>query len=126
MSNPLSTIMAGESVEATLLDGTKLAVFARQMPARVLLSGYMANLLIGDEGKLLDSCCKAPVGCAPLPEGWVDALTDESHLAIVDKLKQLNFTRAVSQTKRLAATAQELQPLESELKPLPTSSRMQP
>jgi hypothetical protein len=116
--------MAGETVEATLLDGSKLAVFVRTLPARQLLTGHLAKL--DNEAEMLEAGCRAPVGCHPLPDGWVDALTDESHLELVTKLKALNFQRAVSQAERLAATRGELQVLESRANSLQNTSQTRP
>jgi hypothetical protein len=122
--NPIATIMGGETVEATLINGSRLAVFARQMPVRTLLTGFFMRL--ENEAEMLDQCCRAPVGCHPLPEGWVDALTDASHLALVEKLKQLNFQRAVGQIERLTALRAQLQPVETRMRSLPTSSPTPP
>jgi hypothetical protein len=122
--SPLSVVMAGETVEAKLLDGSKLTVFVRTLPARQLLTGHLAKL--DNEAEMLEAGCRAPAGCHPLPEGWVDALTDESHLELVAKLKALNFQRAVRQAERLAATRGDLQPLENRANSLQNTSPTRP
>jgi hypothetical protein len=118
--SPLATIQAGQAIEARLLDGAVLAIWVRQMPARHLLTKYLA--LSDDEAELLDGVCTHIVGQPELPAGWVDQLTDDSHAKLVETAHELNFSRAAKQVERGMQFRRRLQPLEDQTKSLPSSS----
>lgn len=104
--SPLAHVFAGEEVEAQLLDGQILTVRVRALPARKHLDYLVvANL----EAQALELCCTHAPGQPELPEGWVDALTDESHLLLSAKVKELNFTRATATLQRSAEVARMLE-----------------
>jgi hypothetical protein len=111
----MATILAGAIVPVLLLDGSRLEVFVRQMPARFLIEKYMQYILNGREWEILEKVCKNVSGQPELEEGWVDALTDESHVALLQKAKELNFMRAAEQVARSKQDVDDLQPLNKQL-----------
>lgn len=122
--SPLATVLSGQKVSVSLHGGYGLDIFVRQMPARHLVTKFMS--LVGSEAELLEAICTAPAGAAPLPEGWVDALTDESHAMLVKIAHELNFTRAVAQFERETAVMQGLSPLTQRIKSLQSSFPVAP
>lgn len=98
----LAIIFAGEDVPATLRDGARHLVRVRSMPARHL--GRVLALL-DKEAELLDFVCFLPrdkeeAGFDPVPANFVDNLTPESHVALYETAKKLNFSEAVAWAER--------------------------
>lgn len=104
----LATVFSGQEEVVSLQNGESLRVFVRQLSARHHIR-YIA--FAHDEAVSIELACQAPLGAEPLPEGWVDALTDESHIRLAAIVKDLNFQRASATCQRVAATAEALRPL---------------
>ena len=99
----LSIIFSGEDVSVTFLDASTAFVRVRAMPVR-----HLARVLqLADkEAELLDYVCFLPDGASfnPVPSGWADNLTDDSHAKLYEAAKRLNFTRAATwATRQIAA-----------------------
>jgi hypothetical protein len=118
--SPFSTIQAGQAITASFSEGRCLQIWVRQMPARHLLTKYLA--LSDNEAELLEGVCTHVVGQSALPEGWVDQLTDASHAQLVELAHELNFSRAAKQVERGMQFRRRLQPLEDQTKTSPSSS----
>lgn len=111
MSTASTTLLfAGESLAVTLIDKTSATVRVRTMPARHLME--LLDLFdVGREAELLQKCVQRATGGGGfenVDETFVDSLADESHLALVEKAKALNFQRAVSYGERQIANGQAL------------------
>lgn len=107
---------AGEEVLAGFLDGSETLIRVRAMPVRHL--GRVLALCT-DEAKLLEFVCMEPTvapaerpegsdfaGWQRVPESWADNLAEESHLALLEAAKRLNFTRAAAWAERQIAAKQ--------------------
>lgn len=109
---PLSVVLGGEALQATLMDGTTVRVFIRALPVRrlqeVLTHAVDEPALIEATAHLVgdDDLTKTPV-----PQGWADGLTDDSHNALADAARRQNFTRAANWAERQIAANQTLLPL---------------
>ncbi len=117
-STPSTTLLfAGESLSVTLIDKTTETVRVRAMPARHLME--LLDLFdVGREAELLQKCVQRATGgngWQPIDEAFVDNLEDESHLALVEKAKALNFQRAVSYGERQIANGQALQEMKKRI-----------
>ena len=106
----LAIIFAGEDfTDIELLDGSKVAVRVRSMPARHLPQIVQFS---DEEVLLIEFVCLIPVtdqdeqivpGWQRVPHGWADNLTDESHIKIYEAAKRLNFSRAAAWAQRQIA-----------------------
>ena len=108
----LSAILAGERVEVSFLNGARRFIFVRALPASLVLTDYMA-LLAESEAAMLARVCSPLAGEPELPKGWIDALTDESHEALVDLAERLNFARGARQAERQAKRMKGLKAIET-------------
>lgn len=117
--SPLVTVLAGQKLTAQLHGGHSLEVFVRQMPARFIVTRYLA--FIGQEAEMLEHICQSPAGSPDLPTGWVDALTPESHLALVEAAHAVNFKLAVAQFERETAAMKEVAPISQQVRSLLSS-----
>lgn len=116
---PLETIFRGADVTVSFHAGPPAVVRVRQMPARRLLD---VMSIIEKEAELIELCCVNVPGSDPLPEGWVDALTDESNAVLVEKARELNFSRGSAQLERNAALQKQLKALETRVESTLSSS----
>ncbi len=116
--NPIVTVLGGEELAVALNDGKLALVKVRQMPIR-----HVPRVLsvIEDEIALMKFVCRREDG-TELNDDFIDTLTDESHIAIVEKARALNFHRAVAWLERQAAMAHLLAPAVSKMPTLPSSS----
>lgn len=119
-ANDLSLILAGERVPVVFLDGSQRIVVVRSLPARTLLTDYLA--IIENEAVMLERVCERVAGDPALPAGWVDALGDASHAKLVETAERLNFARAVAQAERTAKRMAGLKEFESRMQSLLTTS----
>ncbi len=91
-------------------------VRVRALPAR-----HLGRVLAActDEAALLELVCTValpddkgePAEWLPVDENWIDNLADDSHLALVEAAKRLNFTRAASWGHRQIEAKQFQAPL---------------
>ncbi|AHF94219.1 hypothetical protein OPIT5_08365 [Opitutaceae bacterium TAV5] len=119
-AKPLHLIFGGEEITARFIDGNQVTARVRAMPVR-----YMPAVLklCTDETALLEFVCQVPdtddaegqnrpfPGWQPVPPGWADNLTDESHEELYEAAKRLNFTRAAKWAERQIAAKQFQTPL---------------
>lgn len=129
----LPTVLAGAKVPANLYaEGDKpdevkiitLNIWIRQIPTRHLITKVI--YFEDDEAALLEECCTHMRGEPNLPKDWVDRLTDESHLELVEKVRGLNFSRAEAAIKRIREAQRRLAPYAPPTKSLPSSSTTAP
>lgn len=113
---PLAILFAGHEAAATLVNGSKVAVFIRAMPQRWLarvvecaefetalveLCTYLPEPAepptdrIDEKPKVAYPDIPAPAGYAAVPLGWSDNLSDDSVDFLYEQAKQLNFQRAI-------------------------------
>jgi hypothetical protein len=116
----LAVVFAGQDFTAVeLLDGKLTPVRVRSMPARHLSKVLEACT---NEAALLELTCLIPVpegetaeteiaGWMRVPPGWVDNLTDVSHVALLEAAKSLNFSRAAAWGERQIAAKQFQAPI---------------
>lgn len=104
-----ATVFSGRDHEAVLLDGTRLNLFVRQLPARFHVDFIVRQ---GNEADLLEFVCRPAVGEAPLEPGWADALSDKSHAELLSIAKEINLARAIATVERANAVAKMLMPLQ--------------
>jgi hypothetical protein len=111
-STPSTTLLfAGESLSVTLIDKTSATVRVRTMELLDLFD-------VGREAELLEKCVQVATGgngWAAVDANFVDNLSEESHLALVEKAKALNFQRAVSYGERQIANGQALQEMKKRI-----------
>lgn len=119
-ASDLSAILAGERVEVVFLDDSRRVVFVRALPARTLLTDYLS--VLDAESVMLEKVCVAIPG-ETLPAGWIDALSDASHAALVEKAEQLNFARASAQAERQARRMAGLKAVETHIASLLVTSQ---
>lgn len=119
--SPTTLLFAGETATARLTDGTAVPVRVRLVPVRSLLTlldlfdaGREAELIAAAVERSASTDTAAPVW-VPVDAPFVDSLADESHLALVEQIKALNFTRAVSYAERQIASGSALLPLKQRL-----------
>jgi hypothetical protein len=128
--NPLNVLFAGEPRTVKLIDGTELRVFVRSLPERPLLTHFLAVMEFGAPTIELCTYTKAgsgkpplglfpdvrpPDGLWPVPEGWADNLTDESHEELYELAKTLNFGRAEKLARGRLSAKKKIAPLNSQL-----------
>lgn len=129
----MPTVLAGAKVPASLyVEGDKpddvkiivVDVWVRQMPARHLLEKVLYHQ--DDEAMLITVCCTNMRGQPELPENWVDSLTDESHVELLEKVRALNFSRMIAQAQRVQKIQKNLEVIAPPMKSSPTSSPTAP
>jgi hypothetical protein len=112
-------MFAGEEMLATFVDGTVVKVRVRQMPARHLITKVLPAL--ADKTESIELCCEAVPGTDPLPPQWSDNLTDESGDKLWQKVRELNFSRAMKLAEDSVGVATQLLPLNQKMKSFPAS-----
>lgn len=128
--NPLRILFAGESAQATLLDGSRLDVWVRALPQM-----HMGEVVRAAEHQhhLVELCCylrtedlpqehtrentqcphiDPPAGYGAVPAGWAQNLEDESFDRIYELARRLNFSRAVTWGERQIAAKKAIAPLQ--------------
>ena len=122
---PHQILFAGESVTALLIDGSRVTVFVRELPAR-----YHSLVFRNAEhlAELVELCTYTigavrvtpaaafpevlpPHGYSPVPAGWADNLKAESLHDLYDFAQKLNFTSAAATGKRQLAAKEWKAPL---------------
>jgi hypothetical protein len=129
MSHPNSTalLFAGQLAAVTLRDGTTVSVRVRELPARHHLD-LIELFHVGREADLIARCTERPAPpdlpspnsdlrpvWTPVDGAFVDNLSDESHVALVDLATTLNFSRAIRTAERQIARGQQLSPVITKL-----------
>jgi hypothetical protein len=122
----LSIIFGGEETTAALLDGSSIKVRVRALPARYLgevlavaekqtdLIELCTSIQVPAEGDALPPVyagVRQPEGWVGVPIGWTENLSDESHEALYQLARQLNFTRAAAWGKRQIAAKKDSAPI---------------
>src|SRR4051794_22577531 len=109
--SPTTLLFAGESLSVKFNDGSTASIRVRALPARHLHE-YLDLRDVGRESELLAkvvqrSATAAPAdapaefpGWAPADSAFIDNLSDESHVALLDLADKLNRFRAISQAER--------------------------
>jgi hypothetical protein len=125
---PLSIIFGGESATVTLLDGTRLTVFVRELPLRHLGTFLgvcetpaelieLCTYLTAGEGEPPAAAfpqVRPPAGYWPVPAGWADNLGDSAADLLLAKIEKLNFSRAAKWGKAQIAAKKKIAPLQQE------------
>ena len=99
----MATLLGGVTIFVENHQGEKLEVFVRQLPLR-LLHPYLKLQIQGDEQGLVELLCHRRTH-------WSDCLSDASILAILEKGKDINFTRAVAWMQRKEERVKLLSPI---------------
>ena len=123
-----SRLFAGQPASVTLRDGTTASVRVRELPARHHLD-LIELFHVGREADLIARCTEREApdlrspnsdlrptsAWGPVDAAFVDNLSDESHVALVDLATTLNFSRAIRTAERQIARGQQLSPVIAKL-----------
>ena len=78
--NPMTTLVGGENFTVTKHDGSTETVFVKQLSIRKYKQFIEAQ---HDEAKMIAMTCNKP-------EEYCDALTPESHIALIETIERVN------------------------------------
>jgi hypothetical protein len=128
--NPFQILFGGQGATVRFLNGKEERVFVRSLPERPLLTHFLAVMEFGAPTIELCTYTKAGTGAAPsglfpdvrspdgywpVPEGWADNLSDESHAELYELAKQLNFGRAERLAQGRLSAKKQMAPLSTQL-----------
>lgn len=119
--HPLSAttlLFRGETCTVDFVDRSQQDVRIWILPVRQLLD-ILDLFALGKEVQLIIRCVQvleaAPDAFLTVDESWVDNLSDESHAHLVERIKQLNFSRAIATAERQIAAGQALLPIHRQI-----------
>ncbi|MCL5099271.1 MAG: hypothetical protein M1608_17400 [Candidatus Omnitrophica bacterium] len=98
--NPTTTLLGGQEIEVTHLDGTSEVVKVRQLPIKDL-PRYQA--VFEDEAKTVELFCENPAG-------WSDSLAADSFLKILELGEKLNLDFLAQYAARSKARRERIMP----------------